>query len=484
MAKYLLNTGKGTYGLGHTQISFSDDLTLYDNDFDNRITNNSTNINHNQRKIYNLQSIIYSNAAWSTNTLAPDFSNNSSFTKPIYISYDTNTLVFRLVVDTSKVDIDFTNCDIFLKELNTRGLSSETGEDIRYTRRRKVTSKPKFAWGNYVYYDIEEYPIDYEYAYDSINSYIKIGIEFHLGYQRKTINDNTKLEKVGGTVSGDLILDPLESDTNIAGSNLTVKKQSTSTGTNVSQFIDVDRKALSTPSNTSTNTYGLVSRVVNNSTVEDAGFTGSNLVGRNSSSSNFNFAYGTINSAEALGSGNGNFVASTVNRSKVTGSATIDYLRGTGSTTTIGNAGAIVNYMQGHHNSLVFTNGSVGQADVLYLDIDTGSAIVTGDLAYIRAGNDTLPTVNGNAYFIKSESNLPSEFSGSIKASVFIGDGSQLENVLKKVVTTFSNLPNLPSIGDKAVITDAGTVTYRGIASGGGTNVAQVLFDGTQWIYQ
>ena len=234
-----------------------------------------------------------------------------------------------------------------------------------------------------------------------------------------SLDRNGNLDTAGEVYTKGIVVDPLGTTSGIAGSNFTVKKQSTSTGTNVSQFIDVDRQASSTPSNTSSNTYGLVSRVVNNSIVEDAGFTGSNLVGRNSSSRNFNFPYGPINSAEALGSGNGNFVASTVNRSKVTGAATIDYMRGTGSTTTIDNVSATVNYMQGHHNSLVFTNGSVGQASVMYLDVDGGSATVTGDLAYIRAGNDALPTVNGNAYFIYSESVLPSELSGSLKTTQY-----------------------------------------------------------------
>lgn len=241
--------------------------------------------------------------------------------------------------------------------------------------------------------------------------------------------ENFYFKKAGGNITGNTVIDPLNSNTNIAGSNLTVKKESTSTSTNVAQFIDVDRQASSTPSNLSNTTYGLVSRVVNNSTVEDAGVTGSNLVGRHSSSSNFNFAYGTKNTGEASGSGNGNFIIGTSNDSKITGAATIDYLRGISSSTIIDNNGATANYMQGSHNSLVFTNGSVGQADVLYLDVDTGGATVTGDLAYLRAGNDALPTINGNSYFIKSESTLPSEFAGNLTAPNFIGNGSQLTNI-------------------------------------------------------
>ena len=48
---------------------------------------------------------------------------------------------------------------------------------------------------------------------------------------------------------------------------------------------------------------------------------------------------------------------------------------------------------------------------------------------------------------------------------------------------TFSSLPLSPETNSTASITDAGTVTYRGIASGGGTDFALVVFDGTNWIY-
>ncbi|CAM1372252.1 hypothetical protein TOREUM_40757 [Tenacibaculum litoreum] len=292
-----------------------------------------------------------------------------------------------------------------------------------------------------------------------------------------TVDKLGNIDTEGEVYSKGIVVDPLGTTSGIAGSNFTVKKKSTSTSTNASQFIDVDRQASLTPSNTNTNTFGLVARVVNNSTVEDAGVTGSNLVGRNSSSSNFNFAYGTKNTGEASGNGDGNFVVGTTNDSKITGAATIDYLRGISSSTIIDNTGATANYMQGEHNSLVFTNGSVGEASVMYLDIDGGSATVTGDLAYIRAGNDALPTVNGNSYFIKSESTLPSEFAGSISTSKLTSTS------INTTPVTFTSLPASPSIGDIATITDAGSVAYRGVASGGGSNIALVMYDGTNWIY-
>ncbi|WGH74584.1 hypothetical protein P8625_10835 [Tenacibaculum tangerinum] len=256
----------------------------------------------------------------------------------------------------------------------------------------------------------------------TINSQDKITLNGVAGVEFTSPANNIFTGNVIGNSSfftKNMVVDPLGSKTNIAGSVFTVKKQSTETSTNVAEFISVDRQASATPGNTSTNSYALVAQIKNNSTVDDAGFTAANLTGSSYSTNNYNFLYGSLNTATAIGTGTGNFVASTVNRSKITGAAVVDYLRGSSSTTTVDNASATVNYMQGSHNSLVFTNGTVGDATVSYLDIDNGAATVTGDLAYIRAGNDPLPTVSGNAYFIKSESVLPSEFSGSLQTTQY-----------------------------------------------------------------
>ena len=47
---------------------------------------------------------------------------------------------------------------------------------------------------------------------------------------------------------------------------------------------------------------------------------------------------------------------------------------------------------------------------------------------------------------------------------------------------TFATLPT-PSTGKLAVINDASAITYRANAAGGGTDVALVMYDGTNWIY-
>ncbi len=50
-------------------------------------------------------------------------------------------------------------------------------------------------------------------------------------------------------------------------------------------------------------------------------------------------------------------------------------------------------------------------------------------------------------------------------------------------VTSFLNLPTTLPTGTIACVSDASSVTYRGIASGGGNETALVMWDGSNWIY-
>jgi len=50
-------------------------------------------------------------------------------------------------------------------------------------------------------------------------------------------------------------------------------------------------------------------------------------------------------------------------------------------------------------------------------------------------------------------------------------------------VATFATLPSGSPAGAEATISDAGTVTYRANAAGGGSNVARVLYTGAAWVY-
>lgn len=56
------------------------------------------------------------------------------------------------------------------------------------------------------------------------------------------------------------------------------------------------------------------------------------------------------------------------------------------------------------------------------------------------------------------------------------------ENLSNPIIYTFASLPTGVT-GRIARISDASGISYRGIASGGGSDIALVMYDGTNWIY-
>ena len=218
----------------------------------------------------------------------------------------------------------------------------------------------------------------------------------------------------------------------LSNSLFTIRESSIGTGTTVNQFIDVTRE--NTSEATTAQTFGLVSRVVNTSDETNQGLIGANLVGRDNGEGDLEFVYGSITQADAQNQGSIDFLVAESLRTNITGSGayTIDFARGLSTDLVLDNPSANVTFLQAMHPSIQLTNGTVTDVTNLYLDLDwdnTGSTTVIGDIAYVRAGNDPLPTPTGNTYFIKSEVTHPSEFAGSIEATSFIGNGSSVTNV-------------------------------------------------------
>lgn len=223
---------------------------------------------------------------------------------------------------------------------------------------------------------------------------------------------------------------------------ISIPKTSTGIGEEVSAFVDVSRENIS--DDITSEVYGLVSRVVNNSSFENKGIIGSNLVGRHSGSGDIEYVYGSITTADYDGSGNVDFIIPDSQRAEISGigTGTIDYVKGQSSLASIDNPNINVNNLQGSHISVELNEGTVSESQVLLLDFDyngTGGGNITGDLAYLRIQNDTLPTVTGDSYAIQSLSTLPSLFTGDITAANFIGGGSGLTSLPSNVAYTDSN---------------------------------------------
>lgn len=241
----------------------------------------------------------------------------------------------------------------------------------------------------------------------------------------------------GGTITGNTIIDPLGSTTNIAGSLLTIKKESDASGTNVAQFNEVTRTGTEVATG---NTYATVNRVTNSSTVNVEGIIGTNNVGTYNGSGGGNFVYGAITSATHEGSGNLNFLIPNSDRSTFqgTGTGTIDYIRGHSVTSKIDNPNGTVNWLQGSHISANVQNGTVtNEVNSLYLDIDINNAnspTISGDITYLRggSGSDVInAVVTGKKRFIWNESPFESDFNGIINV---LNPVTDLESATEKVV--------------------------------------------------
>ena len=87
--------------------------------------------------------------------------------------------------------------------------------------------------------------------------------------------------------------------------------------------------------------------------------------------------------------------------------------------------------------------------------------------------------VNGN-YFIG-----PSASNARITLTQ-VGDLESVGDIKGNTISTqtfvFSSLPS-GVVGMMATITDASSISYRGVAAGGGSDTALVFYDGTNWIY-
>ena len=79
------------------------------------------------------------------------------------------------------------------------------------------------------------------------------------------------------------------------------------------------------------------------------------------------------------------------------------------------------------------------------------------------------------------------EVVGNGSNTITLGNADNEETHLTGVIVlegyTFTGLPAGPVTGMRTYITDGGTPTYGGNASGGGSNKLPVFYNGSNWIY-
>ncbi|CAL2085160.1 hypothetical protein [Tenacibaculum sp. 190524A02b] len=316
-----------------------------------------------------------------------------------------------------------------LTDLPTTFNPSEHNHDERYLKLSGGTVNGDVAFdGESTFYGTVKFDDEVEF----------FGGSYHDAESR--FGDTAFFEKLSNFEEG-LVIDKNKSLSGIANSIFTVKKDSTVPGIDVASFIDVNRN---TPTNATSDCYGSVVRLKNASNFDSKGLIAANYVANHVGGGNADYLYGSLFKSAYNGSGNIDFMLPTSHKLEIkgTGVGVIDYARGLSPHVLIDNPNVIVNHAQGLHPTVKFVNGTVKDSHVLYLDVDydtNGIAKIIGDFAYIQAGNDQLPAVEGTAHFIKSQCKLPSLFSGLIEMDVDaidIVNGSEKTLVNKEFLTT------------------------------------------------
>jgi len=112
---------------------------------------------------------------------------------------------------------------------------------------------------------------------------------------------------------------------------------------------------------------------------------------------------------------------------------------------------------------------------------NSGTSNESSNSVYIGADTVSSTSVNTNEIVIGYQT------IGKGSNTATIGNDSITETYLKGVVVlegyTFATLPASPVVGMRTYITDGGTPTYGGNASGGGSNKLPVFYNGSNWIY-
>jgi hypothetical protein len=160
-------------------------------------------------------------------------------------------------------------------------------------------------------------------------------------------------------------------------------------------------------------------------------------------------------------------------------------------TVCIGGGSAMDNNTTGTHNTVIgasaFGGNETGSYNVA-LGLGAGTGADSGGL--ITAPTNSMYLGVSARSAIQNATNeivIGYNASGKGTNTVVLGNNDVEKTYLKGVVvlegSAFAALPASPVAGMRTYIVDGGTPTYGGIASGGGSNILPVFYNGTNWIY-
>ena len=181
----------------------------------------------------------------------------------------------------------------------------------------------------------------------------------------------------------------------------------------------------------------------------------------------FNFINSSVTATNFIGNGS---QLTNVNANTLSNLNSSDFVRSTGSVAeTISGEKTLSNSLTifgtPGQNNRIQINGNVGES-LTITKLSSGVVLFDSDSSSAYVFDGTLNVSSGNI----------------ITQSLSTSGNVNISGVLNLSPYTFATLPAGNS-GDIAFITDASSLKYRGIAVGGGSGVAVVFFDGSNWIY-
>ncbi len=152
-----------------------------------------------------------------------------------------------------------------------------------------------------------------------------------------------------------------------------------------------------------------------------------------------------------------------------------------------------------NYTTTSFRNAAFGNSALEFIEAGLGQNVAIGDNAGSNYSNTTNPlTQCEKSIFIGAQTVAKANNSineivigydlvGNGSNTITLGNADNEETHLTGVVVlegyTFVTLPASPVVGMRTYITDGGTPTYGGNASGGGSNKLPVFYNGSNWIY-
>lgn len=267
-------------------------------------------------------------------------------------------------------------------------------------------------------------------------------------------HDDRYLLLTGGDLTGILTTENLYvgSTSGFAGAKFFVNRDENGTGNVIGSFMDITQSSDQTGSNY---LYAQIIRSIFDGSGEIGDMWGSQIIGRHKGSGNVGNITALHSLADYEGSGNVDNLYSAYNITQIqgSGSPSIQAVLGTWSKVEVDNSNAEIVDLYGAYSNIDIKAGKVENATVHFLDLDflttNQSNVELDNLYFIKTKNEILPEVSGEAFFIKSEVELPSYFKGIIETDVEV---AEIENARENVLVTRKYLESKISDSDSGTI--------------------------------